>query len=63
MSKAEFYTMPTSIGFLYWLDSGNVIKQGPTLWGIGRYRSWLLLDQIQNSNQFIKWLNQNKDDE
>jgi len=60
MSKEEFYNRQSSIGYLYWLDSNNVIKQGPSLWGMGRYRSWLLLDKIQNSSQFIKWLNQNK---
>ena len=57
MSREEFYSRPSSIGYLYWLDSNNVIKQGPSLWGIGRYRSCLLLDKIQNSNDFIKWLN------
>jgi len=57
MSKEEFYNTPSSIGFLYWLDSSNVIKQGPSLWGIGRYISWLLLDKIQKSNKFVKWLN------
>ena len=56
MSK-EFYNRQSSIGYLYWLDSNNAIKQGPSLWGMGRYRSWLLLDKIQNSSQFIKWLN------
>ena len=56
MSKEEFYSRESSIGYLYWLDSNNVIKQGPSLWGIGRYTSWLLLDKIQSSGQFIKWL-------
>jgi hypothetical protein len=62
MSREEFYNRQSSIGYLYWLDSNNTIKQGPSLWGIGRYRSWLLLDKIQNSNEFIKWLNQKKDE-
>ena len=62
MSKEEFYNRQSIGGYLYWLDSNNVIKQGPSLWGIGRYRSWLLLDKIQNSNDFIKWLNKNKDE-